>query len=413
MMAFTNEKKTGNVTCSPVQKKEKIRGSLILYPGSAAILDVSWGDVHGTAALGEVQYAQNQPLTRERVGIQMEKLGNTPYEWESLEIQMDDSVFVPMKLLNELRRQALAALEEEILQKYRRQEPALASLAPSSAKKSVRKKLPIYVSCEDIETALALYKREGIRGMYLPFSAMKQCLKAGTDRGLEMYLALPHIIRGELPEGYLQQAREWLNQGMTGFLVRNLEAFVILQKAGLAEKCVLDHSMYTWNNEAVAFWEEQKVLKDTIPLELNEGELRHRDNSHSEMLVYGYLPLMMSAQCVRKNVYRCDHSEGKAELKDRYDKKFTAACFCNPWKMENTGDKTPCYNIIYNSIPYGLLREREQVRKLGPVALRLSFTIEDQNEAVRILDEFVNVYQNEADPPQRDYTKGHFKRGAE
>ena len=28
MMAFTNEKKTGNVTCSPVQKKEKIRGSL-------------------------------------------------------------------------------------------------------------------------------------------------------------------------------------------------------------------------------------------------------------------------------------------------------------------------------------------------------------------------------------------------
>ena len=200
---------------------------------------------------------------------------------------------------------------------------------------------------------------------------------------------------------------------MTGFLVRNLEAFAILQKAGLAEKCVLDHSMYTWNNEAVAFWEEQKVLKDTIPLELNEGEIRHRNNSHSEMLVYGYLPLMMSAQCVRKNVYRCDHSEGKAELKDRYDKRFTAACFCNPWKMENTGDKTPCYNIIYNSIPYGLLREREQVRKLGPAALRLSFTIEDQNEAVRILDEFVNVYQNEADPPQRKYTKGHFKRGAE
>ena len=413
MMAFTNEKKTGNVTCSPVQKKEKIRGSLILYPGSAAILDVSCGEVHGTAALGEVQYAQNQPLTRERVGIQMEKLGNTPYEWESLEIQMDDSVFVPMKLLNQLRRQALAAMEEEILQKYRRQEPVSASLAPSSAKKSVRKNIPIYVSCEDIETALALYKREGIRGMYLPFSAMKQCLKAGTDRGLEMYLALPHIIRGELPEGYLQQAREWLGQGMTGFLVRNLEAFAILQKAGLAEKCVLDHSMYTWNNEAVAFWEEQKVLKDTIPLELNEGEIRHRNNSHSEMLVYGYLPLMMSAQCVRKNVYRCDHSEGKAELKDRYDKRFTAACFCDPWKMENTGDKTPCYNIIYNSIPYGFLREREQVRKLGPAALRLSFTIEDQNEAVRILDEFVNVYQNEADPPQRDYTKGHFKRGAE
>ena len=84
MMAFTNEKKTGNVTCSPVQKKEKIQGqSDPLSREVAAILDVSCGDVHGTAALGEVQYAQNQPLTRERVGIQMEKLGNTPYEWEN------------------------------------------------------------------------------------------------------------------------------------------------------------------------------------------------------------------------------------------------------------------------------------------------------------------------------------------
>ena len=52
----------------------------------------------------------------------MEKLGNTDYEWESLEIQMDESIFIPMKTLNEVRRQALEALEEEILKPYRREE---------------------------------------------------------------------------------------------------------------------------------------------------------------------------------------------------------------------------------------------------------------------------------------------------
>lgn len=61
--------------------------------------------------MGEVQYAQNQPLTEERIRSQMEKLGNTEYEWENLEIQMDENIFTPMKMLNEARREALESLE--------------------------------------------------------------------------------------------------------------------------------------------------------------------------------------------------------------------------------------------------------------------------------------------------------------
>ena len=114
MMAFTNEKKTGDITPVLRKKKEKIQGTLILFPGSPAILDVSCRGIHGSASLGEVQYAQNQPLTEERIRSQMEKLGNTEYEWENLEIQMDESIFIPMKMLNEVRRQALESLEEEI-----------------------------------------------------------------------------------------------------------------------------------------------------------------------------------------------------------------------------------------------------------------------------------------------------------
>lgn len=332
MMAFSNEKKTGDVTPVLRKKKEKIQGILILFPGSPAILDVSCRGVHASASVGEVQFAQNQPLTQERVRTQMEKLGNTDYEWESLEIQMDESIFIPMKTLNEVRRQALEALEEEILKPYRREEAkekraeekkieekeAAEKTAESEAKRALkpyasdcgsRKNLPFSVSCEDKQTALSLYKREGIKRMYLPFDAMEACLEGGLDRGVEMYLSLPHIMRGEMPEKFLSTAREWLGRGMKGFLVRNLESFAVLREAGLADRCVLDHSMYTWNDKAAAFWREQKVSGNTVPLELNEGEIRHRDNRDSEMLIYGYLPLMISAQCVRKNVYGCNHKE--------------------------------------------------------------------------------------------------------
>jgi putative protease len=171
--------------------------------------------------------------------------------------------------------------------------------------------------------------------------------------------------------------------------------------------------MYTWNQEASAFWREQGIMRDTIPLELNEKELQHRDNSRSEMLIYGYLPVMVSAQCVRKNVYGCDRAGQKALLKDRYEKEFSSVCCCDPWKMKTTGRNLRCYNIVYNSIPYGLMAEKEQVERLGPAALRLAFTMEEPEQAASILQEFLDVYRRDRTPSAHAFTKGHFKRGAE
>ena len=163
----------------------------------------------------------------------------------------------------------------------------------------------------------------------------------------------------------------------------------------------------------MAFWKEQNILRTTLPLELNEKELRHRNNSGSEMLIYGYLPLMESAQCVRKNLLGCDRKESFMVLKDRYGKEFVSACVCDPRKTGNTEKKRYCYNILYNSIPFGLLKECRQVRALGVSALRLSFTMESPEETDRIFREFSDVYLSGQKPADREYTKGHFKRGAE
>lgn len=413
MMAFTNEKKTGDVSVDLKEIKQKVDGQLMLFAGGPVILNVSLGETTATAAAGEVQYARNQPLDRERICRQMEKLGNTAYEWGKLEIEADGNIFVSMKELNQVRREAFAALEEEILKSMRRTGAHKKEFFKTQKKAKTENSPAMYVSCEDSKTAFALMQEENLQGMYLSFDSMKECLEEGRYRGIEMYLTTPYIVRGELPEGFLSQAREWLEQGMSGFLVRSLEGFAALKKAGLADKCVLDYTMYTWNNEAVDFWKEQKVLRNTLPLELNEGELRHRNNEGSEMLIYGYLPLMISAQCVRKNLYGCSGQDEWVTLRDRYGKEFRASCYCNPWKMENTRYTTPCYNIIYNSIPYGLLKEYRQAEELGISSVRLAFTTEHPQEAVKIFREFRSVYKDGVNPPQRDYTKGHFKRGAE
>lgn len=414
MMAFSNKKKTGDVQPEIIKRKEKIYGNLILFPGSPAILEVSCRGMKVSAAFGEVQFAKSQPMEEERIRQQMEKLGNTPFMWERLDLDMDSRIFVPVKVLNEVRRQALEKLEKALVSPFRREshEPVHLLQRRISGQRQT-KKLPVYVSCEDFRTSEMLCREESVTGIYLPASMMEKHLEKGLSCGKEMYLSLPHITRGTAPDGYWEQAEEWLSRGMRGFLVRNLETYAMLKERGLSGKCVIDHSLYTWNNEAVSFWEKEQILRNTVPLELNEGELRHRDNRNSEMLVYGYLPLMHSAQCIRKNRYGCTKGEEHLFLKDRYDKEFPVACYCYPWKSGTTEEKSPCYNIIYNSLPYGLLKEREQVMALGVSGIRISFTVETAEEAEKILHMFLEDSRQGAKAAGQEFTKGHFKRGAE
>ena len=417
MMAFSNEKKTGNVSVELKKRKEKVYGNLILFPESPAILELT-SPARISVSLGEVQYAAGQPMEEARIRRQMEKLGTTEFMWGKLDIQMGDRVFVPVKTLNELRRTAFSLLEKELLDPWKRSQGIPPRYEPQETDTARKQpgdsgEIKFYASCETEEQASALCGNPLLTGLYLPFHVMKVCMEKGIQREKELYLAMPHVARGQAPEEYLRLAGQWLSEGMKGFLVRNLESYGILRARGYQDKCVADASLYIWNNEAAAFWKEEHILRATMPLELNEKELKHLNRRGSELLIYGYLPLMYSAQCVRKNLLRCDGRESFMILKDRYGKEFSSVCVCDPWKTGNTGPGRACYNILYNSLPYGLLKESRQAKKLGVSAFRLSFTTETGEEARKIFDKFSEAYFFDREISGMELTKGHFKRGAE
>ena len=90
MMAFTNDKKSKGLPEALPSRKEPVSGTLILYPGAPAMLDVACRDVHITATAEDVQFAKDQPMAEARIRQQMEKLGNTPFVWKSLDIEMGE-----------------------------------------------------------------------------------------------------------------------------------------------------------------------------------------------------------------------------------------------------------------------------------------------------------------------------------
>ncbi len=203
-----------------------------------------------------------------------------------------ESLFLPVKSLNELRRSALRFWKRSffagavgVCRDGNDEKPE-----ESSKRKQTPEKMPcFYVSCEEKETAKRfLLEESGVTGIYVPADAMEGVSHQQIPEGAVS--ADPAYHKRKDSEGFETQVRKWLSRGMKGFLVRNLETYGALKRLGFAQLCVADHSLYTWNNEAVNFWKKEGILRNTAPLELNEKELLHRDNEDSELLVYGYLP---------------------------------------------------------------------------------------------------------------------------
>lgn len=429
MIAFVNEKKTEEVPFSLQPVKRKVTGFLQLKKGEPVRLRVSADDTTVQVEKGEVQEAKTEPLERAQLLSQMDRLGGTAYEWEHLEIRLEEGCFVPMRVLNECRREACEKLTGELLAPYRRE-----GFPKEQRKKKEEVLHPrrygtgrpgFYVSCETVEQCKAVLAFEEIDGIYVNYDGMQYCMDLGAAKKKELYLALPHVVREKIPEEYLRQAKVWLKEGMKGFLVRNLESFAQLSAEGLAPYCVLDHAMYTWNDRSIEFWDREGILRNTAPLELNAKELAHRDNRNSELLIYGYLPVMLSAQCIRKNCFHCTGPSGRRKtgqkaqdssmlrLRDRYQASFPVQTVCDPWKTQNTAEGKNCYNIIYNSLPFGLQGDWKEVKKLGMKSLRAAFTLETGRDCQKILEELLQVFLHDGTPREHAYTRGHFKRGAE
>ena len=277
----------------------------------------------------------------------------------------------------------------------------------------------------------------------------------GICAAWELYAAMPYILRAE-DEAYLGRLyRYTVESGVfSGFLVRSLDGLGYLSERekkdpriwkgredgaeeyfgdgvrgslerGSGRQMILraDAGVYVWNHLAK---EELSSLVEgfCLPYELNAGEQRAllcaegalRKGCPWEKVVYGRIPMMLTANCLQQTAGRCNHENGvprmdhengisrvvhengmsRMVLQDRYRKEFPVVINC-----------LHCMNIIYNSVPLSLWKELPKWK--GKVDLRIDFTLETPEEVGRVLDSFLEG----AAFREGEHTSGHEKRGVE
>ena len=411
-------------------------------------MSVPFGDevIYEECLGNEVQAASKRPVDEESVRKQLIKLGGTDFEAENVEITIDDcgsgnGIFVAVSELNELRRNLVAKVSERISELTKSAIPTLSyehvshfeDLASYEGSHFARG--PIHVLCNTAEQLRTVLDRAGnnsdIGRVYVDSNVflsadVKELSVQIPD--LELFVALPYVTRQEDFDGCLEIQRvmdKLPETGYQGVLARNLEQLGYLRDKGFSGKVIADYSVYTWNKEAVMELIDCnqpqggfRIDEVTAAYELNFGEARdivkELKNTASIPVsynLYGHIPMMVSAGCIKKTTGNCSghvhelYSENTTII-DRLNNTLPVTCNCRH-----------CYNVIWNVHPTSLHGRLDKIKGANCFDhYRIDFTVESAKRTGEVLDYYTDLY-NGADVSDifanGSFTTGHFKRGAE
>ncbi|MBR3186447.1 MAG: U32 family peptidase [Lachnospiraceae bacterium] len=457
-----------------------VTGKAVFRTGEAARMTaVLSGDISADVTGAVVQPASASPMTEEGLRSRLCRTGDSLFTFSSLEIEMDDNIFLPVSAVNALRREVLSQLQDKILQSADRQRHQKASgyAAASGFGAEERKDSPfrrelwaLVSTREQMEAAAASAcscilvdgefdppaadsmfsrtsedeksiqktqksKKPDVKWKKPEQSGQKKQIVSGKIRYI---CVLPPVFRVNNRDRIRQDILTAPEKGYSGIMVRTLEELSLALQMDYRGEIIADASLYSWNGRSMA-----ALAKDcgriVCPLELNQSGTLEAVRAAQTILagagtdgtdevmakivlpVYGRIPMMESAGCVRKTENLCSKKDGFWYLEDRRGMQLPVRCRCGI-----------CSNTIYNAVPLSLHQfvGRGLCGK-APVHLCM-FTTEDARETRRILQFFSALPntgknnrsgRNEGEKrgaaqkkgpaaPFEQFTNGHYKTGA-
>ncbi len=372
------------------------------------------GKVYEACAMGcDVLEAIKAPLDKSTIKERLCKTGDSPFAVKEIMVHTDGNVFLPVKAINELRREALNALCESIKADLMRPEVIKIATIKEAIKKAIKKassKTSYVCFVETKEQLEVLLQTLYVNEIVIPYgwilegdilSLKERCCKNGKHLAIK----LPEVCREKSyhrMETVLQRNRECKITDTV--YVNQSDSLSYVLKHAPELNCRGDVNFYSMNPVAME-WVLTKTERYTVPVELNKEELKELSLEKAELIVYGRTPLMHTANCVFLTEGRCRKAEGAQVrmLKDRTGVDFPVKAHC----MEEM-----CYNTIYNSVPTSLHKHGLIINTLGCGAFQLRFTTENEKETKHVLDVFESFGKGtKANDVNYSFTNGHFLRG--
>ena len=396
--------------------KNIIDAKITIKLGQKPILTLK--DRHSNEATIEgdkiVEEAMKVALSKEKVETQLRKLGNTPYELDLLEIELDDNVSLPISLLNQMRRDCIELLDKERVSiKNRKYKNKIVKYKPVLYNRNKQQEISVKVkNLEQLESALEC----GVdRIYYEDTNTIDKGMSLAMKYNKKVIYSAPRIIRNK-EYNHLAKAN---NAGVESVQVGNYGSIDYFKD----KKLNIDYYLNAFNSETINYYKEIGADTLCISQELNINEIKETikyTDINIESVVYGYTPLMITEYCPMGVIVR-----------DCKKDKRVAKCKESIYALRNSkGDEFRvsqdifCRSTRYNSNVTCMLDNLYELHEIGINVLRLDFTLEDKETVKEVIEAYQEVLSNDyklATKATKLYNKldekgttaGHYYKGVE
>lgn len=349
------------------------------------ILFKLWDDLNNEVSYisDDVVPAINKQLDKQQIKESLSKTGGTPFYIDTLEIDINDNIYISKSNLNLIRRECIDLLIEK------------------REKVSHRGFLP-YIPDEKIINQ----KFVGFTVSVLKFNQITDFI---LENACEIYVPLFEILNNHnkmknidkivciIPKIYSDKEASKIyealdvikNIGINKILCTNVASLNIAKKYDFI--MMGDYSLNIFNSLALKSLKKLGVIRQTLSFELMLSQIRDMNKYiDTEIIIYGYLPLMIFENCRIKDK-KCVCDIKQSYLYDRNKQAFPLI------------PEFGCRNTLLNCKKLYL---KDDYKNIGIKYGRLNFTIEIPQECEKIFRGYIK-----GDVIQDNITNGLYYRG--
>lgn len=325
--------------------------------------------------------AINRPLDEVTIKEKLAKLGTTPFAATDITVEVEDGITVPVKEINETRRNLCNSLIKELVTDNTKH---VNEIPIEFGENKGNKEIYITAEVRTTEQGKALLSEGGVSRIYASPDVAKEL--ADIVNGTEIVSKMSEILSDEKP------TTEFVSVASPGAIEKYKD------RARFGE-----WRLNIYNSLTAKMFSELECI--TLSPELNLNEIKnvteHISGVETEIIAYGHIPLMLMKNCPIKAMSKCQKGKPIYKLRDRKGIEFPLIC------------SKDCRAVLLNSKPIYTADMLDKIKNSKINCIRLNFTVENSVECGKILSVYKSALSGvRIKPmPENTFTRAHLKRG--
>lgn len=351
------------------------------HPLHCSITDETGCTASVTGSVPEA--ARTHPADAEIIRQQLSKLGGTIYVARNIHVHLEAGLSLPASVINQLRRDAIAALDARRIQKHCPRYTIHAT-SPAPAQELAEKQ-PIWRAEIRTEAQLRALDLSALDGVCIPLELASQVNDIPKEK---LILKAPRWIENE--EVLINVLQTLFRKGYRRLLCQN-PAHIAIGKA-LQFRLHGGFGMQLFNSRTAEVLQNAELSDCCVSPELSRSQITALNSSLPlAAVVYGHLPLMLTRCCPIQAQIGCRGDACLHRMKDRTGRTIPVLC-----------DRT--YTELFNAEPIWTA-DQPQLSRLS--VFYLSFSVEPPEQVSKIQA----AYLTGGGFRPRQFTRGRLERG--